>query len=213
MLANLPDRDKITGKAHDGRGLEFIREIPAYNTKVAIVTEAIEPGVILLFGTNGTGKSTTGSRLADMMDNCVHIEVDELREPAGSEARHDLSPTSRRENAVALATTIAVENAFRRQCSVVEGLSRSCRPGNGWSDRELPGLRVFSVCLLCNELQLRARWQARGWGDSLPEEVRVSLKWYRQNSGTFDLVLDTSRLTHDECAYRIEQKVVKLWRA
>ena len=160
------------------------------------------PVIILLYGTNATGKSTLGRTIASLLPRCAFIEIDELRYKvvgglvaysAGKHPNTDPDEYRRQcwmgvENAVRLAEGFS-EHGFS---SVIEGLDDECRPGTGWIEMHLGRYQVLTVALLCRADILSQRWQERGWGSSLPDRVFEELRWYRDHRTLFDCTLDTT---------------------
>ena len=158
--------------------------------------------VVLLFGPNCAGKSTVGTAVAGMLRRCAFIEVDVLYHmvvaglvtydgrlsPAqqSEEYRQQCRPSV--ENAVRLAHGFA-EYGFS---SVIDGLEDECRAGSDWAESNFPAFTVANVAVVCNEIELTRRWSGRGWGNGLPQVVRDSLEWYRDNASRFDIVVDAT---------------------
>jgi len=160
--------------------------------------------IVLLFGPNCTGKSTVGKDLAGMLPRCAFIEVDVLRYMvvgglvAYSAGVHPTQQPDeyKRQCRLAVGNAVRLAHGFAEYgfSSVIEGLEDECRPGDEWAERNFPAFTVANVAMTCDEIELTKRWTERGWGNRLPEVVRDSLQWYRDNASRFDIVVDT---THD----------------
>ncbi len=163
----------------------------------------MEATAFLVFGPSGAGKSAVAAALADALDRCAHIEVDALRymirgglvawsrgaDPAKNPAEYARQCELGYENAAALCRQFG-EAGFS---SVIEGLGDGCFPGNGWAERELPGLRIWSASVVCSSAVLAERLAVRaGWPKALAKAAERELDWYRENSARFDCSVDTT---------------------
>lgn len=158
--------------------------------------------IILLFGANCTGKSTVGRLLAGYLPRCALIEVDALRYMVvgGLVAYSAGLHPSKAPGAYRQQCWMGVDNAVRLAhgfatygfSSVIEGLEDACRPGTGWAARAFGLQPVCTVALLCDEAVVLQRWQSRGGGDQLPQQVQEDLRWYQCHQALFDCVVDTA---------------------
>lgn len=169
-----------------------------------------EPTAILLFGHNGSGKSTVAPILADLLERAAHIEVDTLRYMvrgglvAYSRGRSPLEHPREYEHQFALAARNAVvlcrELARDGFSAVVEGLGDECRPDTEWIATSFPTLPARAVALVCDDATLRSRCAERDWPRHLDRRALEEARWYRENSARFECVVDTSAIAPDEAA-------------
>jgi hypothetical protein len=123
--------------------------------------------VIFIFGPNCSGKSTLGYLLANRIERCAYIRVDELRYlVVGGLVAYSggLNPSQAPEAyqeqcwmAIDHAVLLAHNFLTHGFSCVLEGLEDGCRPDTPWIAQTFPGLPVFTVGLLCEEEMLRSR--------------------------------------------------------
>ena len=160
------------------------------------------PAVILVFGTNCTGKSTVGRARAGQIERCTFIELDELLHMIVSGVVGYSASTKpweepeeyKRQCELGLRNAVLLANSFADAgfSSVLEGLEDHCLPGSDWARTRFPDRQVLSVAALCDDATFTERWRERGWpaaAQSRPLEQRA---WYRDNAALFDAVVDTS---------------------
>lgn len=166
--------------------------------------------IIIMFGPNAVGKSTSARALAGRMERGTRVEADVLKyfvvgglvawsggkRPRKHPDEYREQISLRNKNAAALACNF---DDFGFDC-VVEGLDlESEGPGTGWAEENLVGRDVRYVAVVCGPDIVQKRLRERG---DAPRDVNEYIKWQESASLTdsgFDYVMDTSTLSIHAC--------------
>jgi chloramphenicol 3-O-phosphotransferase len=166
--------------------------------------------IILIFGPNAVGKSTTARELAAHMKRCAYVETDLLKyliagglvawsaglRPKKHPEEYRRQIALRDANAAALARNFT---EYDFDC-VIEGLDLEIvGPCTGWAEEHLPGLEVRYIAIACDPEIAMNRWMER---DGVTGDINRYIEWQKTvanpDSG-LDYVLDTSTKPVDEC--------------
>ena len=163
--------------------------------------------LILVFGTNCTGKSALGAEVARRLPRCAFIEVDELRYKVRGGGPSDYAGRKKDEHipqwrmAVELAVRMAEIYRNHGFACVIEGLGDECEPGNDWMEANLGGCQIVTVALVSDLRTLESRWTAREKEDDPPpKHLASSYEAYASRRHLFDCFLDTGKLSLEQAA-------------
>mgnify|MGYP001398931554 CR=1 FL=1 len=175
--------------------------------------------IIIMFGPNAVGKSTSAQELAGRSKRGAYVEADLLKylvagglvawsaglRPRKHPEEYRAQISLRNKNAAVLACNFD-DSGF--DC-VVEGLDRETEgPGTGWAKENLVGHDVRYVAVVCDpEIAMQRLLKRDGHTQEISEYIEWQEEVSRADSG-FDYVMDTSALSiHDgvsECAAALD---------
>jgi len=159
---------------------------------------------IVLIGFMGSGKSTTGKRLADKM-NYEFIETDDLIVEKAGKSIKDIFADIGEEGFRKLESEVIVDVASK------DGVVISCGGGVVLDENNIGALRASST-ILCLGVKLESVMKRVGGDDSRPL-LKDAEKLYASREGLYekyaDFTFDTDGLTAEEVADNIYGDVEK----
>lgn len=165
--------------------------------------------IIILYGLNAVGKSTTARDLAGRMKRAAYVEADLLKymiagglvawsagqRPSENREEHRAQIALKNRNTALLAGSFD-DAGF--DC-VIEGLHITEGPGTGWIEEHLDGHEVRCVALVCDPEIVMARRLERDGVTGNADEYAEWRKTAMLSESGFDYVVDTSVLPVHAC--------------